>query len=487
MSFVQIEAENFSRKFPDVDSWMKVKKFEEFQKYVQFYEFKPISHTKSEQFHFNAKRKGIHRRILDDLGNLQAEISRQVESQTRQLGDAAMQPVPAVDRMYYDSISDIMTVREYVVVQRKRQKCHRYLLTRVFEFLSDHLKLVILMAQWFAGNLIPDNYICTLDNSFRTHHMAVNTDTRISKLSKKLLYLKTLENKLKQKVDALKPAIWRTDFNAFLKHIIAKGMDAMVDRDVAYIEPIPEESSLSRCLFNPYSGFRRNIDRVLRSLKSTNPAELIDQIGSMCYTLMVNRESYSIPEQSVALLMLFRVIFNRCYELNEDVFTSHSSGDLFVKVERLGLIPAVKYSMPWELMKTDDVNIPIGEYFRSDKEYARASDTLYKSTFASNPIDALYAVHRTLVQIHRGALVNKYGEKARHAEDGSTVLCFDDLFALFFGTLLASDIPDLHYISKLTDDFAPKSLLSPPFEYAQANTEALVLHVIQLNLEQLQK
>jgi hypothetical protein len=33
----------------------------------------------------------------------------------------------------------------------------------------------------------------------------------------------------------------------------------------------------------------------------------------------------------------------------------------------------------------------------------------------------------------------------------------------------------------MIDDYAPKSGLSPPFEYAQANLEALVLHCIQFD------
>jgi hypothetical protein len=59
-------------------------------------------------------------------------------------------------------------------------------------------------------------------------------------------------------------------------------------------------------------------------------------------------------------------------------------------------------------------------------------------------------------------------------------LGFDDHFALLFGIWLAAEIPDAFYLRWMIDRFAPKATLSSPFEYAIANLEGVVMHVVQL-------
>ena len=106
----------------------------------------------------------------------------------------------------------------------------------------------------------------------------------------------------------------------------------------------------------------------------------------------------------------------------------------------------------------------------------------------SNPIDMLYCIHKCLIGIQKGALIHRIGPNTNaKMEDVKTLLCFDDLFSLFVGTLMASDIPDIFFVSDFISKYSPKESLSPPFEYALANTEALVAHCRKLDLDELNK
>ncbi|OHT14634.1 hypothetical protein TRFO_14932 [Tritrichomonas foetus] len=69
-------------------------------------------------------------------------------------------------------------------------------------------------------------------------------------------------------------------------------------------------------------------------------------------------------------------------------------------------------------------------------------------------------------------------------DDSKQLLSFDDLFSLFFGTLMAADLPDIFSLAAFIDCYAPKACLSPSFEYAQANMEALVLHCVNVEKEE---
>ncbi|KAK8857843.1 hypothetical protein M9Y10_012938 [Tritrichomonas musculus] len=156
---------------------------------------------------------------------------------------------------------------------------------------------------------------------------------------------------------------------------------------------------------------------------------------------------------------------------------------------------------------------PIRDLFLSDPMFEKAAKTINLSIFCSNPLDALYEINKALALIHKGAInnqtenssksqsiarINEILEGKIHFKDTQNkevsknppvfevkddlkqLLSFDDLFSLFFGTLLAADIPDLFDLAAFVGKFAPKICLSPPFEYAQANIEALVLHCINL-------
>jgi hypothetical protein len=93
-------------------------------------------------------------------------------------------------------------------------------------------------------------------------------------------------------------------------------------------------------------------------------------------------------------------------------------------------------------------------------------------------MDALFSIHHALLGIRKAA--------ASPDDDLRTVLCFDDLFALFVGVLLASDLlPDFFSIAEFVEKFVPPRM-NNSFEYARTAVSALALHFTSIDVEALE-
>ena len=150
---------------------------------------------------------------------------------------------------------------------------------------------------------------------------------------------------------------------------------------------------------------------------------------------------------------------------------------------------AKQFLLPENLLGKDVGDLAIGVLFRENQYFRAASMFLEQALFMPNPIDCLYFVHKTLLGIHKGALINRMGGNSVSMNDVKQLLCFDDLFALFFGCLMATGPPttDIHYCAWMIEEFTPKESLSPSFEYAQANLEALAMHCKRLDVQRLRE
>lgn len=150
---------------------------------------------------------------------------------------------------------------------------------------------------------------------------------------------------------------------------------------------------------------------------------------------------------------------------------------------------------PDSIVVTIDDPIPIHDLLYYDEKFRKASDSFDCAVFVANPIDCLYEINNALLLVHQAAIANriqneikekqKKGELITQAEsaqfnyrpnDPKRLLSFDELFSLFFGTLMASNVIDIFELIGFIDSYAPKNCLSPSFEYAQASLQALVLH-----------
>lgn len=415
--------------------------------------------------------------MLEELGIFIVSLGRDVDRVKGDIEQCAGSLDFNVEFDSYDSINDILLLRKYSFLLRKKQKITIQLLTEKFEVLIDYQQKAQEMIKLFSGNIIPDNTIFSIEQSF----FQVQIDEVGVREKKKLSYLAAAVERMKNAVNNLKEPLWKTDFNGFVVGLV-KELSEIMDPELSYCYPSPKEESLARCFFNKNSPFLSKIDGTVRTV-TENKDDFSLKILDLCYRLM-SKENFTLEQQSIVILIFFRAIFNRCYEICSSYFAPKPNDDLY-KIEELKKLPHEIFTLPQNLVRNEDSNLSICEFFKKDPQFNSSSCYLSQSFFCSNPIDALFQIHKSLSLIHKGALINRIGNEIATIKDLSQILCFDDLFSLFFGTLMASDLPDVFYVSWFVNKFAPPNCLSPSFEYSQANIEALVLHCKNIDLNSL--
>ncbi|OHS92737.1 hypothetical protein TRFO_12280 [Tritrichomonas foetus] len=440
--------------------------------------------SNSDKNKFSQRRRGVHNRTIDDLTTFISTINSLIRDLENDLAALHSQRVPTVAKMCYDDIQSIIILRKIAFLKRKIQTRKISLATHRYEMLREIGHNAKMFLELFSSNIIPEYYLCKLDPIFFNIHFG----PIINKDLKALQYLQPAVDRLQAEIDKKPKSLWDSSFSDFLKQLVNEAAPH-IDPDLSYCLPFESEVSLSRCLFHHMSQYIPKIDPVLKNIKTKECHDFIHDVLDVCYNMILMRDSMSTFEQSIALLMLYRALFNRCYEKFSYLFAPKLDKDI-EKIAKIKLLPAKIFPLPWELLSVTFAQTTIKEtirdLFRNDNIFYSASLFLYQSIFEPNPIDTLFNVHKTLILIHKGALINRMKGAPASIDDVNQILCFDDLFSLFFGTMTASDVPDIFSIARFIDQYAPKPCLSPSFEYAQANIEALVIHCRNFDLEKME-
>jgi hypothetical protein len=284
-------------------------------------------------------------------------------------------------------------------------------------------------------------------------------------------------------IQKIRKAVWATDFSAFFSSLVRWAMHVR-HADTGYVPPMAVEDSLCYCLFNKYLPYRKEIDERVRAIRTLDPATYVREVIDFCYQLTPNRAAMSPDEQSVALLVLYRCLFSRAYELDPEFFRCEPNSSHAQSLARLREVSASRVLLPWNLLGTSDRSQSIFNLFRSDRNFSDGSDLLFCALFQCTPVDTLACVKDALSAIHRAALKNLHLASPEEVNP-SSILPFDDFFMLFFGALVASDLPSPGYIGWLASKYLLKSTLAPAFEYVQANLEGMLYHCNHLDIEAL--
>ena len=428
---------------------------------------------------FASKRNGAHKRGIDDLAKYRGKVLEEVNMAQERIGRLAGERVGPIQPLLYDLNSQNMVAREVLFLKQEIHNKELLVNAHLFSRGQDRLALVDAMIRTLAEPVLPEIVIAHVNAELFKPWV----DKTLVKLVQEVRMLRSALKAKMAEVERFPVPQWQTDFAGFLTRLAKEAVKRATDQEVSYVHSFQEEYALSRCLFGSDSARRREIDAVIMEMPTLPKEQFVKKIVKKAYELMVNMKSCSVFEQSLELMIVFRCLFNRCYELFPDFDVQPGASDLMNKMEALGKINCQQFPIPWVFMRSEDKDLSMRELFQRDGSFGKASTYLFVSMFACNPIDALYSVHVALEAIHEGAATNKnHGNKG----DGrKTVICFDDLFSLFFGTILASDIPDIVYIQMLVCEFAPKGCLSPAFEYAQANIEAMITHIRRTDAEKL--
>lgn len=430
---------------------------------------------------FAKRRKNLHSKYITKIGTIYQEVKGNQSFVEKQLDNLTAKSIPIVQELFYDNPGDNLAVRKQVIMLLKYHTLSISIYTQIYGNNCDYMKMFKDVYDLIDSDIIDDFTICNLSDGFFKLHVTENEAMKRDKKKIQCLSAAIIRNRAYLK--SLTKAQWTNDYPGFIIKMIDEAKTHMIS-DVPYFLPFDLEVSLSRCFFNFDSPYITTIDEVVDKILTLDSHEFITELLSFCSTL-IPPQITSGYDQSIATMFIFRTLFNRCYEKHSDVFKPRDAPTLEI-IAKVAELPAKYFTLPQEMLSSEITNQSIGELFRNDNFFMSASQFLSMSQFASTPIDALYYIHKCISMIIKGALINRMGPSSEASvADIKKMLCFDDLFSLLFGTLMADDQPNLFQVSWFVNNYSPKNSLSPAFEYALANIEALDTHCTKLNPEEI--
>jgi len=448
--------------------------------FIEYYS-SPNFFTRLELNRFILKRKGTHVRIINRILEHQIQLEQEIEGVKNDISSLTDKDLNFRIVLCYEDNKTNLIVRKIGFLNQIIASNESSILSSKYSLYSDRIRFAKAICSALSRDVFPSTLIVKVTDEF----FETPSNDEYKKLFNEQISLKVLFHSYQKYLSLIPYPKWLKDFPSFFYDMIIEA-ERRMDTEISYCQPMESEVTLSRCLFVETSSFRSHIDRTVNNLVHESLDMISPAIIALCYEIIPKSLVLTSSLQSISLLLLYRAIFNRVYEKHDKLFFYGDTNTL-IKLEKLSMMPANLFLLPLALISKNNPESTIHEVFERDKCFYVASVFLYMAMFNPNPIDMLYYIHKTLVGINKGALINRLGSKTASADDVHQLLCFDDMFSLLFGTLLGSDLPDVSYISWFIDNFAPKQCLSPPFEYAQANIEALVVHCKNLNLDKFKK
>lgn len=432
---------------------------------------------------FAAKRQKVHESAIQRLTHTLEIIQANITDIAARIEELHSHEIPDLRTPATDSKDVIMKLRILAVCEQRLLKHNNQNLTKRYSALCDWEKELKDCLDLFALNLLPSSVMCSVSED-----LLVDGDRFLackSHVRKAKCYLR-LSKRYKEELMKETKALWACDFPLFMKSLVQTAK-LHFSPELSYLEPFEGEVSLSRCLFGYKSPYTHEIDKVVDQIVTIDGEKFTEKLVEKCYSMMTFRDSMDITEQSLALLLFFRCIFNRCYEKYPSFFAPKTLED----VNRLCRIPsflAKQFLLPHSMLAVEITDQTVESVFRDDEGFRKASEFMERSVFMCNPVDALFCIHNCLIQIHTAAMHNRKDLDEDNSDPSKQLLCFDALFALFFGCLMGTGPPttDVFYLSWLIGQFAPKESLSPSFEYAEANLEALAMHCRNIDISALE-
>ena len=446
-------------------------------------------------------RKLIHQKEIKKLKKFIKENNALLKKFQKEFSVLSEKTLPKVEYLCYNDNNFIIFIRKYIFVQQLIYKTQiKYLNHKIISLKSKIDDAQDLLELFTSDNILPD------EQAFSVIDFYENFDfkDKIEKYERQINALNPLKDRMEKVYKKLPKAQWATDYPGFISQII-ESASKKVSEDMAYFYSNENEIALSRCYFCHGSPFKENIDNVLNEINNQpSPKLFIKQMVIHCFMLMPNREKMTNQELSICLLMFYRTLFNRVYELFHELFAPKFPDEI-IKIEKMSNLQADEFEVPLDMVhhKKMTKKESMHDLFAQDKLFSLASKYMELALFMSNPIDALFFVNKSIVKTSKAALINRgiielcsdeeftINEKnyciMDHDEienDIKQMICFDDMFVLLLGTVFCSDKPDIFFLSWFISNFLPKQFLTPSFEYASANLEALADHCLRFEFKE---
>jgi hypothetical protein len=380
-------------------------------------------------------------------------------------------PTPILTNWNFEDIHPILFLRHHIFILREIHQLYLNIHTlrhcEVSTFLTEQTSLF----QFFTEPIIPLNLICHVNfDALNWKESLLSDERNLRKLQRRAQIMETAINLLPR-------LIWMEEYEKLINVILAH---CNWDSNLQFAAPSEAEDCLARYFFKPNSDFREQIDSVLINLIDLQGEEFQRELGKLCHAWIPMK--LEITERLKVKLVLYRVFFNRCYELLPEFFAAHrGTPEMLEKMERLGNCSAEarEFCIPWNLLPEIERGVSVRELFENFEELKGAAGRIVVAGFKSNPMDQLNEIHQSFVEIQ-----NAVNAQRKEGEE-IAMMSFDELFSLFFVLVMALDTVDVFFINWMVNQYAPMQDLSPPFNYAQANLDAVILHINQIDSDAL--
>jgi hypothetical protein len=418
---------------------------------------------------FSERRSSIHSQVLTSLHQFLNSLTDRFSNILTQI-ESSQHFTIDVPPAIYTSPNDNMLCRICGQVQVLVFDARTSILTHesfsIEARKADTHKLISL----FQSTILPADTTVTVSPAFFSLHAPFIPSNISSALTRTTSYLTLLQ----QQILYLPVPVWRSDYLLFLRTLL-KEIELDFVPGTGYYRPSPSEVSLMSCLLTTEGPVKRKLQ-----LFETTPTEkLRNLIGqTVDEVIQLSAKDFNKQEIGLAQFVLYRVIFDICYCRHK--LWPQSNMKMIAKIAQLSEIPSSCFKLPESLLaRALEPNESIRKYICNDSGFLEAARTLGTALFATNPLDALFAVYDSLTEIKKTA--NQNSERNGGLIDEGT-LSFDDTFCMFFVVFLASDLVDLPGLNQFVLMGAPEQL-SSTFEYSKTMLEALVMHIEQIEVD----
>ena len=466
-------------------------------------------------------RKKIHHYVINGLLSIKNNISHSLYDIQFNIKQLLQQPLPKNPQIIYDYQYQNMDSRKLFFVQLEISKIKLEILNIQYSKLTDLLTYIDNCLSLFSLDL-PDDYIYYFDaKALSLTLMSQTNDSPIIQKKNHLKSLIALQTRLTEKINEYKKPLWYTDshksfhshvsnYKIFMKYTVNHAL-TIFNHETSYFPPINEETSLSKCFFNYDSPFVNKIDEVVCDFDLANnaPTSYMEKIMDLVIELVkMGLPSFKSSDAiSAALLIIYRVVFNRMYEKNEKLFSFYNHISIDFSNNTSKIVSNFKMSCmdiwPYDLLpfhnktflnqiennvkenaranfisfcKKEFSNHFVKDVFLNDNNFIKAIEDILKTSFQINPIDQIYCMNSAVSHIQEGASQNREKIISTWQIHSTPFLCFDDLFSLLLGTVISSDCIDIFRINQIIQKYSQPDNLSAPLEFIKTSIEALVSH-----------
>lgn len=239
-----------------------------------------------------------------------------------------------------------------------------------------------------------------------------------------------------------------------------------IDRKTYYFTHNNIQQKFEQIIMSQNNPFKEEINQFLKTFQDI-PRQQFTQKLVEIYTKLSQFFSITNPiEASCAVIMLFRVVFEKAYAIDPRYFYPNRGFGINTIAKR---VPCEYIDLDTQFLPPHDPKEPIIDVFRRDRYYTQGSLHLTFAFLHTNPIDAIFEVHEMLMCIEKGAT-----QRMKKTTDIISMFPFETTFGLYVGCMLASDVPSFEELGQFITDFAPTNGLCPEFEFAYTTTIACV-------------